>query len=54
MQSISAHGHEVMYFECVFYRDELDFLNCDSICMRVVKMQFELLEFGFDSLYVNL
>ena len=33
---------------------ELGFLNCDDICMYVVNMQFELLEFVFDSVYVDL
>ena len=45
MQSISTHGGEVMY---------LSFLNCDYICMGVVNKQVELLEFVFDSLYVDL
>ena len=30
---------------CVFFRDELGFLNCDDICMCVMNEQFELLEF---------
>ena len=33
---------------------ELGFLNCDDICMCVVNKQFELLEFVFDSVYVDL
>ena len=33
---------------------ELGFLNCDNICMYVVNKQCELLEFVFDSVYVNL
>ena len=33
---------------------ELGFLNFDDICMRVVNKQFELLEFVFDSVYVDL
>ena len=32
----------------------LGFLNCDDICMCVVNKQFELLEFVFDSVYVDL
>ena len=36
------------------FRGELGFLNCDDICMRVVSKQFELLEFVFDSVYVDL
>ena len=35
-------------------RGELGFLNCDDICMCVVNKQFELLEFVFDSIYVDL
>ena len=45
MQPIGTHGGEVVYFGCVCFRDELDFLNCDDICMCVVNTQFELLEF---------
>ena len=29
-------------------------MNCDEICMCVVNKQFELLEFVFDSVYVDL
>ena len=43
-----------MYFGCVCFRGELDFLNCDDICMCVVKKQFELLGFVFDSVYIDL
>ena len=43
-----------MYFGCVCFRGELGFLNCDDICMCVVDKQFELLEFVFDSVYVDL
>ena len=43
-----------MYFGCVFFRVELGFLNCDDICMCVVNKQFELNEFVFDSVYVDL
>ena len=39
---------------CVFFRGELGFLNCDDICTYVVNKQFELLEFVFDSVYVDL
>ena len=38
----------------VCFRGELGFLNCDAICMGVVNKQFELLEFVFDSVYVDL
>ena len=34
--------------------DEIGFLNCDGICMCVVNKQFQLLEFVFDSVYVDL
>ena len=44
---IGSHYCEVMYFE--FY-----FLNCDDVCMCVVKQQFELLEFVSESVYVDL
>ena len=43
-----------MYFWCVCFRGELGFLNCDDIGKRVVNKQFELLEFVFDSVYVDL
>ena len=54
MQPIVTHGANVIYFGCVCFRGELRFLNCDDICMRVVNKQLELLEFVFDSVYVNL
>ena len=54
VQPISTHTSEVMYFGCVCFRGELGFLNCDDICMCVVNKQFELLEFVFDSVYVDL
>ena len=43
-----------MYFWCVCFRGEFGVLNCDDICMCVVNRQFELLEFVFDSVYVDL
>ena len=54
VQPIGTHGGEVMYFGCVCFRVELDFLNCDYICMCVANKQFELHEFVFDSCYVDL
>ena len=36
------------------FRGELGFLNCDDICMCVVSKQFELLEFVFYFVYVDL
>ena len=49
----STHGGEVMYFGCVCFSGELGFLNCD-ICICVVNKLFELLEFVFNSVYVDL
>ena len=54
VQPIGTHGGEVMYFGCVCFMGELGFLNYDDICMGVVNNQFELLEFVFDSVYVDL
>ena len=54
MQPIGTHGGEVMYFGCVCFRGELGFLNWNDICMCVVNNQFELCEFVFDSVYVDL
>ena len=49
-----AHCCEVMYFACFGFRGELGFLNCDDICVCVLNEEFELLEFVFDSVYVDL
>ena len=49
VQPMSAHGGEVIYFW-----GELGFLNCDDMCMCAVNKQFELLEFVFNSVYVDL
>ena len=54
VQPIGMHGGEVMYFVCVCFKGELGFRNCDDICMCVVNKQFELLEFVFYSVYVDL
>ena len=54
MQPIGAHCCGVVYFGCFGFRGELGFLNCDYIYMCVVNEQFELLEFVFDSVYVDL
>ena len=54
VQAIGAHCCEVIYFGCFGFRGELSFLNCDYVCMCVVNKQFELLEFVFDSVYVDL
>ena len=54
VQPIIAHCCEVMYFGCFDFRGELGFLNCYDICMCVVNKQFELIEFVFESVYVDL
>ena len=54
VQPIGTYNNEVMYFEYVCFKGELGFLNYDDICMCVVNKQFELLEFVFDSIYVDL
>ena len=54
VQPIGTHGCEVMYFWCGCFRGVPGFLHCDDICMCVVNKQFELLEFVFDSVYVDL
>ena len=54
VQLIVAHCCEVMYFGCFDFRGELGFLNCDDVCKCVVNKQFELLEFVFESVYVDL
>ena len=43
-----------MYFWCFDIRADLDFLNCDDIRVCVVNKQFELLEFVFESVSVDL
>ena len=54
VQPIVAHCCEVMYLECFDFKGELGFLICDDSCMCVVNKQFELLEFVFKSVYVDL
>ena len=54
MQPIVVHCCEVMYIGCFDFRGELCFLNWDDICMRLMNKQFELLEFVFESVYVDL
>ena len=54
MQPIGVHGGQVMYIRSFCFRNELAFLHCDDICMCVVNKQFELLEFIFNSVYVDL
>ena len=43
-----------MYFGSFCFRDEFGFLNCDDICMCIVNKQFGLIEFVFNSVYVDL
>ena len=54
VRPIGAHGGEVMYFWSFCCRGELDFLNCDAICVCVVNKQFEFLEFILNSVHVDL
>ena len=54
VQPIGAHSSEVMYFGCFGFRGELGFLNDDDICVCVVNKKFELIDFVFDSVYVDL
>ena len=54
VQPIGSHCCEVMYFGYFGFRGELGFLNCDDVCMCVVNTPFGLLEFVFDSVYVDL
>ena len=51
---VCIYNGEVMYFGRFCFMGELCFLNFDDICMWVVNKQFELLEFVFDSVYVDL
>ena len=51
---IGSNCCEVMYFGCFGFRGELGFLNFDNVGMCVVNKQFELLEFVFYSVYVEL
>ena len=51
---VGVHGGEVMYFWSVCFRDELGFLNFDDICICIVNKQFELLEFVFEFVHVDL
>ena len=54
VQPIGSHGGEVMYLGCICLRGELGFLNCYNIGMYVMEKQFKLLDFVFDSVYVDL
>ena len=54
MRPISAYGGEYMYFGSFCFRGGLGFRNCDDICKFVVIKQFELLQFVFNSIYVDL
>ena len=52
--NLSVRTVAKLYTLCVLTRRELGFLNCDDACMCVVNKQFELLEFDFESVYVDL
>ena len=54
VQPFGTHGGEVMNFGCVCFKGKTGFLNCDDICMCVVNEQFEMFEFDFHSVYVDL
>ena len=54
VKPVGTHGGEVMHFGHFCFKGELGYLNCDAIYMCVVKRPFELLEFVFDSVYVDL
>ena len=54
VQPIVAHCCAVLYFGHCDFRGELGFLNGDDICMCVMNKQIELLEFVFESVYVDL
>ena len=54
VQPIGTHCGEVMYVGCVCFRGELGFLKYDDICMCIVNKQFELLEYVFNSVNVDL
>ena len=51
---LSLRVPHIGYYESLCFRVELGFPNCDDIYMCVVNKQFELLEFVFDSVYVDL
>ena len=52
--ALCAHCWEVMFLGCFGFRGELGTLNWDDVCMYVVNKLFELLEFVFESVYVDL
>ena len=52
--AIDAHGGYVIYFGCFRFMGELGILDCDDIYMCLVDKYFELLEFVFNSVYVDL
>ena len=55
VQPIGTHGGEVMYFGCFCLRVSLvSWIVMTSFCMCVVNKHFELLEFVFNSVYVDL
>ena len=44
----------VVYVYLDHFKGMLGFLNCDNVFMCVVNKQFELLEFVFETVYVDL
>ena len=47
-------GGAVMYFWSFYFSGGLCFLDFNGICMSVVNKHFELLEFDFNSIYVDM
>ena len=54
VQPIVARCYEVMYCGCFGIRSQLGFLISYDICMCVVNKKFELIEFVFEPVYVDL
>ena len=54
MRPIGAHGGEVMHFGTFYFRGQLGVLNCEDIYMCVMNKRYELLEFVFNYMYVDL
>ena len=43
MRHIGAHSGKVMYFGSICFRGELGFMNCDDICMCIIRLSFSSL-----------
>ena len=54
LRPIGAFGGEVKYFVSFCFRGEFGSLNSYDICICVVNTQFELPEFVFNGIYVDL